>query len=164
MEGNKSKPRALLIFGAPCSGKTTFSEKFADKFDLACYDFAEIKEENRLTRKTIHLFIKLLTRTGKTFVMEGCIDTEKSRTEIRNILRAAGYEPTLIWIQTDINTIRNRLKNKYRSVTTAREVYDNEVERMEAPEDYENPIILSGKHTFETQCKHVLTGLADANK
>jgi len=31
MEGNKTKPRALLVFGAPCSGKTTFAEKFARK-------------------------------------------------------------------------------------------------------------------------------------
>ena len=43
MEGNKSKPRALLIFGAPCSGKTTFAEKFAEKFGLAYYDLSEIK-------------------------------------------------------------------------------------------------------------------------
>ena len=32
---------------------------------------------------------------------------------------------------------------------------------MEAPVDEERPIILSGKHTFETQAKHVITGLAD---
>ena len=45
MEGNKSKPRALLIFGAPCSGKTTFAEKFANKFGLAYYDFDKIQSE-----------------------------------------------------------------------------------------------------------------------
>ena len=32
---------------------------------------------------------------------------------------------------------------------------------MEAPTDIEHPIILSGKHTFETQTKHVIAGLAD---
>ena len=57
MEGNKLKPRALLVFGAPCSGKTTFAQKFAKKFDLAYYNLDEIREKNRLTRKMIALII-----------------------------------------------------------------------------------------------------------
>ena len=66
MEGRKSRPRAILVFGAPCSGKTTFAEKFAKRFDLAFFDFDAIKEENRLTRKNLLLFVSLLTRTGRT--------------------------------------------------------------------------------------------------
>lgn len=164
MEGNKSKPRALLVFGAPCSGKSTFSEKFADKFDLALYDFDELKVKHRLTRKNILLIIKLITRTGKTIVIEGGLSTEKERDEIRNLLRSAGYDPSLIWIQTDVTTIRNRLKVRYKSVAKAKEVYDKEVADLEAPTEFEYPIILSGKHTFETQTKHVLAGLADVSK
>ena len=56
------------------------------------------------------------------------------------------------------------MKNKYRSVSKAREMYDSLVDSMEAPAEVENPIILSGKHTFETQAKHVLAGLANADK
>ena len=164
MEGKKSKPRALLVFGAPCSGKTTFAEKFARKFDLAYYDFGEIRKDNRLTKKNMLLLVELIGRTGKNIIIEGCLDTEKDRTEMRNALRAAGYEPTLIWIQTDITTIRLRLKMRYRSVATAKEVYDGTVAGLEAPTDIESPIILSGKHTFDTQARHVLAGLANDQK
>lgn len=164
MEGNKSKPRALLVFGAPCSGKSTFSDKFAEKFDLAVYDFEELKVKYRLTRKNILLIIKLIARTGKTIIIEGGLSTEKEREEIRNLLRTAGYEPSLIWIQTDVTTIRNRLKVRYKSVNKAKEIYDAEVNAMEAPSELEDPIILSGKHTFETQTKHVLAGLADVGR
>ena len=164
MEGNKSNPRALLVFGAPCSGKTSFSTNFAKKYDLAFYDLDEIRDSNRLSRKNLLLIVELVARTGKTLIFEGGLGTEKERTEIRNVLRNAGYSPTLIWIQTDINTIRTRLKLRYRSVSKARDVYDTSVENLEAPSDHEKPIILSGKHTFETQCRHVLKGLADANK
>ena len=45
MEGNRSKLRAVLVFGAPGSGKTTFAEKFAKKFNLAYYNLDEIREE-----------------------------------------------------------------------------------------------------------------------
>lgn len=164
MEGKKSRPRALLVFGAPCSGKTTFATKFAERFDLACYDFDELREKYRLTRKNIFLFIELLARTNKTIMVEGCLNTEKDRTEVRNALRAAGYDPYLIWIQTDISTIRMRMKNKYRSVQKAKEAYDAQVETMEAPAEHECPIILSGKHTFDTQVKHILAGLATSDK
>lgn len=163
MEGKKSKPRALLVFGAPCSGKTTFAEKFSRKFDLAYYDFDILRTENKLTRKNILLLISLIARTGKTIIIEGCLGSEKDRTEMRNALRKAGYEPSLIWIQTDIATIRMRMKTRYKSVTKARDMYDTLVEDLEAPTDLENPIILSGKHTFETQTKHVLAGLAEAD-
>ncbi len=164
MEGRKSRPRAILVFGAPCSGKTTFAEKFAKRFDLAFFDFDAIKEENRLTRKNLLLFVSLLTRTGRTIIIEGGLNTEKDRTEMRNTLRAGGYEPSLVWLQTDISTIRMRMKNKYKTAAKAKEVYDALVEEMEAPTETEHPIILSGKHTFETQARHVLSGLAETDK
>ncbi len=164
MEGKKSKPRALLVFGAPCSGKTTFSEKFAERFDLAYFNFDKIREEHRLTRKMMLLIIGLLAKTGKTLVIEGGLGTEKERAEVRNVLRAGGYEPSLIWIQTDIATIRLRMKLRYKSVSKARDLYDTAVQSLEAPSEVEKPIILSGKHTFETQTRHILAGLADTEQ
>ncbi len=160
MEGKKSKPRALLVFGAPCSGKTLFSEKFSRKFELAYFNLDDLKAQQRLTRKNILLIVELLARTKKDLIFEGGVGTEKERTEIRNILRAASYEPTLIWIQTDLSTIRLRMKMRHRSISVAREKYDEAVATLEAPTDVEKPLILSGKHTFDTQTKHVLAGLA----
>ena len=137
MEGNRSKLRAVLVFGAPGSGKTTFAEKFAKKFEI-------------------------ITKAKQSIVIEGELRTEKDRTEIRNILRERGYKPALVWVQTDFTTIKVRLRSKYRTIKKAKEVYDAAVAEMEAPADFERPIILSGKHTFETQTKHVLAGLAKA--
>jgi len=161
MEGNKTKSRALLVFGAPCSGKTTFAEKFGKKFGLAYYDFDELKEKYGFSRKDILVILEQIMKTKQTIVVEGGLATEKERLEMRNLLRKGGYEPSLIWIQTDIATIRSRMKSKYKSVTKAKEFYDAAVDAIEAPAENERAIILSGKHTFETQSKHVITGLAD---
>ena len=161
MEGNKSKPRGLLVFGAPCSGKTTFSKKFAKKFGLAYYDLDELAEKNNFSRANILVILDEILKTGQTILVEGGLKTENDRTEIRNLLRNHDYEPSLIWIQTDIATIRTRLKSKYKNVAKAKEVYDEAVNAIEAPTEVERPIILSGKHTFETQTRHVITGLAD---
>ena len=161
MEGNKVKPRAILVFGAPCSGKSTFAEKFSKKFKLAFYDCDELVEQDGFSRENILVILELIMRTRQTIIIEGGLDTERDRIEIRNVLRNGGYDPALVWIQTDAATIRARLKSKFRSVGRAKEFYDAAIANIEAPTENEKPIILSGKHTFETQSKHVVTGLAN---
>lgn len=164
MEGKKSKPRALLVFGAPCSGKTTFSEKFAEKFDLAYYNLDQITDEYHFKKTELLDVLKLIAKTRHTLVIEGGIGTEAERKKLKKMFMEAGYEVYLIWIQTDVATIRMRMKMRYKSVAKAKDAYDALVGGMEAPTATERPIILSGKHTFETQTKHVLAGLADVNK
>jgi len=161
MEGNKSKPRALLVFGAPCSGKSTFAEKFGKKYKIADYDLAELAEAYDFTREQILAILGQILKTRQTIIVQGNLDTEKDRIEMRNMLREHGYEPALIWIQTDVATIRKRLKSKFKSVSKAKDFYEKSVAEIEAPNDAEHAIILSGKHTFETQSKHVVAGLAD---
>ena len=163
MEGNRTKSRLLLVFGAPCSGKSTFAEKFAKKYNLAYFNLNKLAEEDNFSREQIVRIMDLISYTRANIIIEGGIDTEAERAEIRNIFRAAHYEPSLIWIQTDIATIRNRLRAKYKNISKAKKVLDS-AEELEAPADHENPIILSGKHTFETQSKHVLAGLANVDK
>lgn len=162
MEGNRKKLRAVMVFGAPGCGKTTFAEKFAKKYNLAYYNLDEIREEYNFSHEAILSILEIITKAKQSIVIEGELKTEKDRTEIRNILRAQGYKPTLVWVQTDFTTIKVRLKSKHKTIKKAREIYDAAITEMEAPADFEKPVILSGKHTFETQNKHVLAGLAKA--
>lgn len=164
MEGNKSKPRALLVFGAPCSGKSTFAERFGKKYKLADYDLDNLRTEYEFIRDEIFVILELIMKTRQNIIIEGGLDTEKDRMEMRNFLREHGYDPALIWIQTDVATIRARLKSRFKSVRKAKDSYEAAIARMEAPGDNEHAIILSGKHTFETQAKHVVAGLADLGK
>lgn len=163
MEGKKTHSptgqRAILVFGAPCSGKTTFGKQFAEQFNATFYDLDSLKEEHNLSRKFLLLLVSEIAKTHSTLVLEGCSDTEKDRRELIEILQAAGYKPTLIWIQTDVSTIRMRLKNKLKSVEKARVAYDTRIKTLEAPSDAEAPIVLSGKHTYQSQLKQVLTQL-----
>ena len=161
MEGNKSKPRALLVFGAPRSGKSTFAEKFAKKFKIANYDLDDLVKNDGFTYEQTMIVLTQILKTRQNILVQGALNTEKERIEMRNLLREHGYEPTLIWIQTDVATIRSRLKSKFRSVSKAKDFYEKSVAAMEAPNETEHAIILSGKHTFETQSKHVVAGLAD---
>lgn len=158
-EGKKVQSRAILVFGAPCSGKTTFCEKFAKRFKAPYFDLGKLASQYGLDRKMLLILVEQIAKTGQMLVIEGGLDTEADRNEIRNVLRKAGYIPSLIWIQTDMVTIRSRLKFRTKSVSKAKSVYEEGVEKLEAPADFEFPIVLSGKHTFETQLRHVLTQL-----
>lgn len=163
MEGKKNKSRALLVFGAPCSGKSTFAKKFAEKFGLAYYNFEDLQKKYEFSDDQIYTILELILKTHQTIIFEGLLGTESDRKVIKRLLTKENYEPALIWLQTDASTIRARMKIKYKSVTKAKNLYEKAVSEMEAPSEAENPIILSGKHTFETQTKHVLAGLADAH-
>ena len=118
-------------------------------------------DDHGFTYEMILVLVEQILKTGQTVLIEGAIDTESERTAMRNLARKYGYEPALIWVQTDVATIRQRLKMQYKSLSKAKSAYDLAVTEMEAPTDVERPIILSGKHTFETQTRHVIAGLAD---
>lgn len=160
MEGKKVQPRALLIFGAPCSGKSTFAIKFAKRFGIAYYDLEELKTKYNLSRKLVLMLVEQLAKTGQDLIIEGGIGTEKEREEIRRLLHPREYIVSTVWVQTDIATIRSRLKTRHKSISKAKEAYDAAISKLEAPAENESPIILSGKHTFETQLRHILSALA----
>lgn len=160
MEGKKAQPRAILVFGVPCSGKTTFSEKFSEKFNAPFYDINEIEKEYDFDRETTLKILDLIAKTHQNVVIEGGLDTEADRDVIRTIFKKAGYNPSLVWIQTEPSTIRMRLKNKLRSVAKAKKVYDERMRQIETPSEAEHAIVLSGKHTFTTQLTQVLSQLA----
>ena len=161
MEGKTTKPRAILVFGAPASGKTTFCEKFSKQFRAPYYNLTEIEARLGFDRAKMLQVLDLIAKTGQNFIIEGELNTEQDREEIKKLLRANGYTPSLIWIQTDINTIRTRLKVRLKSVEKAKAEYAAKIAELEAPAEDENSIVLSGKHTFETQLTHVLSRMAE---
>lgn len=160
MEGNKNQPRAILVFGAPCSGKTTFCDKFSHRFKLPFLNFSELAAEYDFTHDQIMITLDLVTQTGHDLIIEGGLDTESERRYLRRFLKNAGYSTSLIWIQTDINTIKYRLKTRLKSITKAKTIFEKRTNAIEAPAEREAPIVISGKHTFKTQLSHVLSQLA----
>ena len=72
----KTKPRAILVFGAPCSGKTTFCEKFSQRFKAPYYNLQSLREEADFTEKQIHVVLEAISKTGQNIIIEGGLDTE----------------------------------------------------------------------------------------
>ena len=51
------------------------------------------------------------------------------------------------------------MKMRLKSVSKAKTEYGARMKLLEAPSDAEPAIVISGRHTFDTQLKHVLTQL-----
>ena len=160
----KLKPYAILVFGAPMSGKTTFAEQFSARFNAPFLNLSELYEKHKLTRKLALVLIQQLTKCKQTLILEGGLDTEKQRNEVRELLLKAGYRPVLVWIQTDLNAIKHRMRHKYKKLEDAKAALAEQYKKIEAPSELEQPLVISGKHTFQTQCKNVLTNLSDRKR
>ena len=86
MEGKKSQqlsqPRAILVFGAPASGKTTFCEKFSQQFRAPYYNLNEIAEDQDFTREKVLYVLDLIARSGQNLIIEGMLNTEEERYQL----------------------------------------------------------------------------------
>jgi gluconate kinase len=146
------------------SGKTTFAEKFSERFNAPYLNLSELHEQYRVSRKVALILITQITKCKQTLIIEGAIDSERQRNEVRDLLTKAGYIPVLVWVQTDLNAIKQRMRHKYSRASEAKAVLEESYRKIEAPADYEDPIVISGKHMFQTQCRNILTGISDRRK
>ena len=157
MEGNNSKPYAILVFGVPMSGKTQFAARFSREYKAPLLNFDSTPEI------TPSIFLDIVTQIAdsrQNLVIDTHLDTFKERQDLRRILASAGYHTIIVWIQTDINTIKRRLTKHLKSIDKAKAYFEDLLKELEAPEDSEKPIVISGKHTFAGQLKSVLSALS----
>ncbi|MCL2444519.1 ATP-binding protein [Candidatus Saccharibacteria bacterium] len=166
----KSKAHLIMIYGVAGSGKSFFARKFVEVFRAAYLDVNGLRydifpkpqfdeEEGRAVRHVGICVLKNLLLGGQTTVLEGGIDTKKERDEIRKLAEEAGYNTMLLWVQTDEITAKKRIAERKTEKMTRRQ-FEEVVERTEAPKAKEGAIVISGKHTFQTQMKVALGQLS----
>jgi len=157
------KPHAIVVVGIQGSGKSFFAEKFADTFtapyidDRQFVDHAKTEGDAKMIATT--MLLELL-KTGKSIVIE--IDGSKeNRMELAKLLKDSGYEMLLVWVQTDSNTAMGRTRKM--TGMKAHE-YKETLKQFSPPQDSEQPLVISGKHTFASQAKAVLKKLSATNR
>jgi predicted kinase len=162
-----SQPHVIIMVGIPGSGKSFFAEKFADTFHAPFVSQSQIAQlgeitENQASKLAFHQVNELL-KTSKSIVVDGMGETRTERAEIAKKARANGYEPLVLWVQTDPATAKMRstkmLKDKT-SPTLSTDEFDRRVKRFTAPNGIEKPLVISGKHTYASQAKVVLKKLS----
>jgi Predicted kinase len=166
-----SKPHLVMIYGAPGSGKSFFADKFSEAFRAPYVDVNELRykvfkkpsfsddESRAMTQIGLHIVSKLL-KSGQTVVLEGGTDTVRERNAIKKLAGEFGYRTLLVWIQTDLATTKKRAVSKTATLKLSQKQFDEYVSKLELPTRRENPVVISGKHTFTTQIRIVLGQLS----
>lgn len=156
-----------MVYGAPGAGKTYFAEQFSEKFRAPFINTTNLRRQifkkpsfNTTEDKEMQLLSNCvlgdILRSGVMVLLEGGIDTRQDRKRIITLANEAGYQPLLVWVQTDPKTTKSRA----RAAHMAAKQFDEIVNKLETPQAAEKPIVISGKHTFDTQVRVILRQLS----
>jgi predicted kinase len=160
-----TKPRLLIVTGIPASGKTSFAEHFASTFRAPFFEPSRILDLNESADSEMVLdnLLEQFLRTGKTILYETIGGTKQERLDISKYARAHGYEPLVIWVQTDPAAAKARaLKRKKNARTYSDEEFVSLLHRFTSPRSGEDHVVISGMHTHASQAKAVLRRLTES--
>jgi predicted kinase len=164
-----SKPALIMLYGYPGAGKTYFARQFAenvqaahvqgdrmrlDLFEQPRYD----KEENNVINQLMSYMTEEFLSAGLSVVYDTNAMRARQRLELRELARRCKAVPLVIWFQVDLESSfarsvkrdRRRADDKY-SPPMDRATFDDLVGHMQNPSASEDYVVVSGKHTFNTQ-------------
>lgn len=157
-----SQPHVIAVVGIPGSGKTFFAEKFADTFHAPYVSAQKVSDcgvdDPRVVSEITDQQIDQLLKTKQSIIVEVPAETRTARTELARKVRKAGFETLYVWVQTDLATSKSRSLKANKNLTS--EDYDRQHKRFKPLTESEKPLVISGKHTYATQAKVVLTKLS----
>lgn len=155
-----TQPHAIVMVGIPGSGKTFFATKFSDTFNAPLVSTETLvphARDEEAAHRIAEQHLDELLKTGQSVVLEVAASTRTERLSLAKKLRAKGYTPLVVWVQTDEETARQRVaKDKAKGEST----FDGQIRRFTPPHEAEKPLVISGKHTYASQAKVVLKRLS----
>ncbi|HEY8886138.1 MAG TPA: AAA family ATPase [Candidatus Microsaccharimonas sp.] len=158
-------PHVIIMVGIPGSGKTTFAEHFAKTFQAPYINPNDISEltgiDAEATEKVTKLLFDELLKTNRTLIYEGSTYMRTQRMALENMVIKAGYKALLVWVQTDPAESKHRATKKQKGIPSlSSSEFDAAFRQFQNPSETEKPVVISGKHTYATQLKGVLSRLA----
>lgn len=163
-----SKPLLIALYGFPGAGKTYFARQLCEHLQAAHIQGdrirSELFESPQYDREENHVISQLMDYMSGEFLSAGIsavYDTNamraSQRRQLREMARKAHAQPLLIWFQIDHDSAmaratkrdRRRSDDKF-AMTINKDTFDRITNGMQNPQN-EEYIVISGKHTFNTQ-------------
>jgi predicted kinase len=163
-----NKPLLILLYGYPGAGKTFFARQLSEHFQAAHVHGERIrgelfenphydKEENDVIGQLMDYMAGEFLGAGLSVVYDGSSMRIAQRRLLREMARKNHAQPVLVWLQIDTDTAFGRTQNRDRrraddkySGPNDRATFERIAGAMQNPQN-EDYIVVSGKHTFDTQ-------------
>jgi predicted kinase len=163
-----NKPLLILVYGFPGSGKTFFARQLSDNLQAAHLHGERIrgelfehphydKEENDVITQLMDYMTGEFLNAGVSVIYDVNAMRLAQRRQLRELARKNHALPLLVWFQIDHETAfarassrdRRRADDKY-AAPNNRATLERIAGAMQNPQN-EDYIVVSGKHTFDTQ-------------
>lgn len=173
-----NQPVVVMLYGYPGAGKTHFASQLAETLSAAHLQSDRIrhelfeepkydKEEDEVVQHLSEYMAEEFLKAGVNVLFDADTSRLSQRRALRDIARKVHAKPLLIWLQIDAESSlqrlnsrdRRRSEDKYARPHTSTS-FQAHVGKMQNPsnEDY---MVISGKHTFNTQRSAVIKHLYD---
>lgn len=174
-----AKPVLILLYGFPGSGKTHFARNFNESFDCAHVQGDRIRnelfedprydaQENAIVSQLMNYMTEEFLQAGVSVVYDTNAMRKTQRHALRELARKKKAKTLLVWFQVDAETSYKRLAGRDRrksddkyAVEYSKEDFRQYAARMQHPEQTEEYVVVSGKHTFNSQKSAVYKKLVD---
>ncbi|MEI6229068.1 MAG: AAA family ATPase [Candidatus Saccharibacteria bacterium] len=166
-----SNPHIIIMVGIPGSGKSFFAEQFAATFKAPVVSFNILRSElfsaptfsdneDSIINQVANYMLGEIFKTGRTIIYEGLANQRNERTEIARKARDAGYDPLFVWVQTEPNSAQKRsIKPVDGRPAMTSEQFTSRLKQFSPPHISECAVVISGKHTYNSQLKIVLKSI-----
>ena len=171
------KPFILMLYGFPGSGKTSFGRQMSEELGIVHLQEDKIRSDLfgdnvsagafKGSRKVLNYMAHDYLKGGISLVYDAGVVRASERRKVREIAHLTKATPILIWLQADPETTFDRTQNRDRRKADDKyafeydeDTYRNILAHMQNPE-HEDYIVVSGKHTFNSQRSAVIKKLFD---
>jgi predicted kinase len=176
-----NKPLLVLLYGFPGAGKTYFARQLCETLQAAHVQgdrfrselFTEPrydKQENEVVSHLVDYMAEEFLRAGVSVVYDVNVARLGQRRMLRDLARRMHAQPILVWLQIDVESSftraikrdRRHIDDKY-AMPLDRTTFDSIIAQMQNPGRDEDYVVMSGKHTFETQKSAIVKKLRELN-
>lgn len=157
-----------MLYGYPGAGKTHLARQLSETLHAAHVHGDRIrgelftqprydKQENELINHLMLYMSEEFLHAGMSVIFDANASRLPQRRELRNIARRSKAEQLLIWLQIDAESAFARINKRDRrksddkyAAPYSKESFTQYIQHMQNPKN-EDYIVVSGKHTFNTQ-------------
>lgn len=174
-----NQPTLFLMYGFPGAGKTYFARQLCEELQAAHVQGDRIRyelfEEPRYDRQENEIVNHLMEYMTEEFLQAGIsvvYDTNAARSSqrraLRELARKTKAQIVLVWFQLDAESAFSRVVKRDRrraddkfAMPVDQNTFEDIMNGMQNPEINEDYMVISGKHTFQTQRSAVMKKLYD---